>query len=141
MFVTLEDEDAAKRAAETLNGKAFRGRSLGVNLARRGGAPPGGSGGPSAAPRPRPAPRSFGPPSDFPRESLAPSFPDQPPVKDDEAWRAVNRLLREDGSEAPHEREVLVYTPPSYDASPSRRYPLVMILAPFAATNRAIIRR
>lgn len=86
-FVTLEDEDAAKRAAETLNGQAFRGRSLGVNLARRGGAP-GGGGGPSAAPRPRPAPRSYGPPSDFPRESIPPSFPDQPPAKDDEAWRA-----------------------------------------------------
>lgn len=39
----------------------------------------------------------------------------------------------------PSDREVLVYTPPSYDASSSRRYPLVMILAPFAATNRSIV--
>ncbi|MDQ3035827.1 MAG: alpha/beta hydrolase-fold protein [Myxococcota bacterium] len=39
----------------------------------------------------------------------------------------------------PHHREVLVYTPPSYGASESRRYPVVMILAPFAATNRSIV--
>lgn len=39
----------------------------------------------------------------------------------------------------PHHREVLVYTPPSYDASASRRYPVVMILAPYAATNRSIV--
>jgi enterochelin esterase family protein len=39
----------------------------------------------------------------------------------------------------PSDREVLVYTPPSYEASSSRRYPLVMILAPFASTNRTIV--
>lgn len=39
----------------------------------------------------------------------------------------------------PHAREVLVYTPPSYESSPLRRYPVVMILAPFAATNRSIV--
>ncbi len=39
----------------------------------------------------------------------------------------------------PHQREVLVYTPPSYEASLSRRYPVVMILAPFGATNRSIV--
>lgn len=39
----------------------------------------------------------------------------------------------------PSEREVLVYTPPSYESSNTRRYPLVMILAPFAATNRTIV--
>ncbi len=38
----------------------------------------------------------------------------------------------------PSAREVLVYLPPSYDERPARRYPLVMILAPYAATNHSM---
>ncbi|UJR82075.1 alpha/beta hydrolase [Sandaracinus amylolyticus] len=39
----------------------------------------------------------------------------------------------------PDAREVLVYLPPSYDASSTRRYPVVVILAPYAATNRSMV--
>lgn len=39
----------------------------------------------------------------------------------------------------PHHREVLVYLPPSYDASSTTRFPVVTILAPYAATNRSIV--
>jgi RNA recognition motif-containing protein len=49
-FVTLEDEAAAKKAAETLDGTSFRGRQLGVNLARRGGGPGPAGGGPPRPP-------------------------------------------------------------------------------------------
>jgi enterochelin esterase-like enzyme len=38
----------------------------------------------------------------------------------------------------PHHREVLVYLPPSYDGAGARRYPVVVILAPYAATNRSM---
>jgi RNA recognition motif-containing protein len=106
-FVTLEDEAAAKRAAESLDGTSFRGRQLGVNLARRGGggAASGASGGPRShggAPRgpsswsgpapssgggegqasswrPRPA-RSFDPP---PPETSG----DAPPREEGGEWR------------------------------------------------------
>lgn len=39
----------------------------------------------------------------------------------------------------PHHREVLVYLPPSYDLESARRYPLIVVLAPYAATNRSIV--
>jgi RNA recognition motif-containing protein len=96
-FVTLQDEEAAKRASETLDGSSFRGRNLGVNLARRGGSGPGGGGGgggpggpahaPVARPRPGDAPTGEGPP---------PAGPGEPPRDDD--WRAKkgDRLPRKD---------------------------------------------
>jgi enterochelin esterase-like enzyme len=39
----------------------------------------------------------------------------------------------------PSTREVIVYLPPSYDEQASRRFPVVAILAPFAATNRSMV--
>lgn len=47
--------------------------------------------------------------------------------------------LRDNPLGDPCVREVITYLPPSYDASSSRRFPLVVILAPFAATNRSMI--
>ncbi len=38
----------------------------------------------------------------------------------------------------PVDREVLVYTPPSYDETQPRRYPVVMILPPFGSNHRAL---
>jgi enterochelin esterase family protein len=38
----------------------------------------------------------------------------------------------------PVEREVLVYTPPGYDETQPRRYPVVVILPAFAGTHRAL---
>ena len=39
----------------------------------------------------------------------------------------------------PHEREVLVYLPPGYDETPERRYPLLMVLPPYAAGHRSLL--
>jgi enterochelin esterase family protein len=39
----------------------------------------------------------------------------------------------------PHVREVIAYLPPSYDASSARRYPLVVLLPHYAATNRSLL--
>lgn len=104
-FVTLEDEATAKRAAESLDGTNFRGRQLGVNLARRGGGPgPAGSGPRPPSPGgPRPQ-TSWGPPSSGPSDAAGSSWRPRPaprifdaapppeagadgPPKDDEAWR------------------------------------------------------
>jgi S-formylglutathione hydrolase FrmB len=38
----------------------------------------------------------------------------------------------------PIEREVLVYLPPSYDETQPRRYPVVMVLPPFASSHRSL---
>jgi RNA recognition motif-containing protein len=107
-FVTLEDEPAAKRAAESLDGASFRGRQLGVNLARRGGGPPSAGGprsaGPAAGPRGGSswagASSAGADGSSAPWRPRAPRAYDAPPPpepggagppKDDEAWRAKKR--------------------------------------------------
>lgn len=52
--------------------------------------------------------------------------------------RFESRLLAGNVLADPIEREVLVYLPPSYDAS-ARRYPLVMVLPPYAAGHRSLL--
>src|SRR5690606_9683325 len=89
-FVTLQDEDAARRASETLDGSSFRGRSLGVNLARRGGSGSGGAGGGGSAHAgaphgSAPRPRFRGP--DSPMSDAPPAGGVGEPPKDDD-WRA-----------------------------------------------------
>lgn len=49
-----------------------------------------------------------------------------------------SRALRGNPLGDPDVREVVVYLPPSYDRG-ARRYPLVMLLAPYAATNRSMV--
>lgn len=39
----------------------------------------------------------------------------------------------------PSERTVLVYLPPTYEESPPRRYPVVVLLMPYAATNHSML--
>ena len=39
----------------------------------------------------------------------------------------------------PSRRELVVYLPPSYESAPATRYPLVMILMPYAATNHSLL--
>lgn len=41
----------------------------------------------------------------------------------------------------PTERDVLVYTPPGYDADPDARYPAILLLAGFAGTGEAMMGR
>ena len=49
-----------------------------------------------------------------------------------------SRLLEGNRLEDPSEREVLVYLPPSYSEG-ARRYPLLMILPPYAAGHRSLL--
>lgn len=39
----------------------------------------------------------------------------------------------------PHHREVMVYTPPSYNKDVERHYPLLMVLAPYAGTHWGLL--
>lgn len=101
-FVTLQDEDAAKKAAETLDGSSFSGRSITVNLARRGAGPAGGGAGagPGAAPAQRslrPPPRPFTRPEEGRAPEPAPdfNFPEPTAARDDEAWKARKEKKKE----------------------------------------------
>lgn len=73
-FVTLGDEEAARNAADAVNGASFRGRNLAVNLARRGG----GAGPPSA--RPNQKPRSTSRTASF--DDYPPPAPPGPPTEE-----------------------------------------------------------
>lgn len=52
--------------------------------------------------------------------------------------RFESELLADNPLGDPTEREVLVYLPPSYDAG-ERRYPLLMVLPPYAAGHRSLL--
>ncbi len=51
--------------------------------------------------------------------------------------RLASRALAGNPTNDPTEREVLVYLPPSYDGA--RRFPVVMILPPYAAGHRSLL--
>lgn len=86
-FVTLADEEAAKGAAETLDGRSFRGRNLGVNLARRGGGAGGGAGHGGPPRQNRPPPRSSYEPPATDRSGGPGGSSDSLP-RQEEPWRA-----------------------------------------------------
>jgi enterochelin esterase-like enzyme len=52
--------------------------------------------------------------------------------------RIASRLLRDNPLGDAHERELLVYVPPEYDASRAR-YPVVMMLAGYGGTNHSLL--
>jgi len=51
----------------------------------------------------------------------------------------VSRALEGNAAGDPHERRVPVYLPPSYDASPARRYPVVYVLTGFTGRGRMLL--
>jgi len=50
-----------------------------------------------------------------------------------------SRLLEGNPLGDPHQREVLVYLPPSYDESENRRFPLLMVLPSYASGHRTLM--
>ena len=50
-----------------------------------------------------------------------------------------SRVLRGNPAGDPHVRRVPVYLPPSYDASPARRYPVVFVLTGFTGRGRMLL--
>src|SRR5262245_47109830 len=48
-------------------------------------------------------------------------------------------LLQGNAAGDPHVRRVPVYLPPSYDASPERRYPVVFVLTGFMGRGRMLL--
>ena len=51
----------------------------------------------------------------------------------------VSRALEGNAAGDPHVRRVPVYLPPSYDASPARRYPVVYVLTGFTGRGRMLL--
>lgn len=50
-----------------------------------------------------------------------------------------SRVLRGNAAGDPHERRVPVYLPPSYDAQPGRRFPVIVVLSGFAGRGRMLL--
>ena len=50
-----------------------------------------------------------------------------------------SRVLQGNPAGDPHERRVPVYLPPSYDAAPERRYPVVFVLTGFTGRGRMLL--
>src|SRR5881628_939748 len=51
----------------------------------------------------------------------------------------ASHVLRGNAAGDPHARRVPVYLPPSYDASPARRYPVVFVLTGFMGRGRMLL--
>lgn len=56
-----------------------------------------------------------------------------------EVTRFESDVLRGNPAGDPHVRRVPVYLPPSYDASPGRRYPVVFVLTGFSGRGRMLL--
>jgi enterochelin esterase-like enzyme len=53
----------------------------------------------------------------------------------------VSRALADNPWGDPRQRDVWVYTPPGTDTTPDRRYPVILILAPFSGTGESMLAR
>jgi enterochelin esterase family protein len=53
----------------------------------------------------------------------------------------ASRLLGQNPWGDPAHRDLCVYTPPGYDQDPSRRYPAILVLAPYASTGEGLLAR
>lgn len=56
-----------------------------------------------------------------------------------EITRFASEVLRDNPLGDPHVRRVPVYLPPSYDAQPARRYPIVFVLTGFTGRGRMLL--